>query len=360
MVLIVILLPALFALSALAINIAYMEAANTEIQIAADAAVRAAGRTYALTGDKSLALADAREAAARNPIGTYVLPIAAGDLEFGVSTRTDQVSGYEFTSSGAGKGNSVRLSTNSLSSGSAAGIDPVFPFFGSGFKIRPLRTATSTQGVIDIALVVDRSGSMAYASDELADYPPAPANAPPGWDFDDPCPPGARWLDLIAAVKTFRDELDQSPQEELLALSTYNHESATPVKLSTDYQVVIDELVSISTNFSAGGTAVGRGIHEGIGAVFDPNQSRDFASKVIVVMTDGVHNYGSSPYGAAETCANRGVTLFTVTFSDEADQALMQDLAERSGGQHFHAVTAAQLKQAFQDIARSLPTLLTQ
>ena len=72
MVLVVILLPALFALASFAINVAHMESLNTELQIATDAAVRAAGRAYADTGDKNIALAAAQTAASKNKIGNYV------------------------------------------------------------------------------------------------------------------------------------------------------------------------------------------------------------------------------------------------------------------------------------------------
>lgn len=359
MMLIAVLLPAIFALSALAINVAHMEAANTEIQIAVDAAARAAGRTFAVTGNRAQALAAAQEAATRNPVGNFVVPITAADLQFGNSDRDGEASSYTFSPVANG-GNAVRITTTSLNSGSSPGIPPLFPFFRNTFTVRPLRTATSTQSVIDVVLVVDRSGSMAYASSEQAVYPPVPASAPPGWDFGDPVPANARWLDLIAAVRTFTNELRQSPQEELLALSLYNHETTTPQTLTKDYALVIDRLNDVSLNFVAGGTAIGNGIFEGINAVNDPALSRSYAAKVLIVMTDGVQNFGSSPTGAAGSAARAGATVFTITFSDEAQQASMETVADIGGGQHFHATDATQLSNAFREIANQLPTLLTE
>ncbi|QDT04538.1 von Willebrand factor type A domain protein [Rubripirellula lacrimiformis] len=360
MVLVVVLLPVLFALSALAINIAYMESANTGVQVAVDAAARAAGRTYALTGDVDAALAAAQEAAARNPFGDFVVPIAASDLDIGSSVRHDISSPYVFTESGDGEAsNSLRLTTRMLASGNADAIDAVFPLFNNIFSVRPLRTAISTQGVIDIALVIDRSGSMAYASDEIAQYPPAPSAAPSGWDFGDACPPNARWLDLIASVATFNDELDQSPQQEHLALITYNHEARRHMYPQPDYDLVLDELNQISVQFDSGGTAIGSGIYHGVYAVANSYHARPHASKVVIVMTDGAQNYGSSPQGAAQYAARKGVTLFTVTFSDEAEIDAMEEVASLAGGEHFHAATADQLREAFRSIARRLPTMLT-
>jgi Ca-activated chloride channel family protein len=130
------------------------------------------------------------DVAARNPIGTKVLPLDASDFEFGVSTRNSISETYEFTA--ASTGNAVRLTTRSLSSGVGGDIDPVFPLLGSVIQFRPLRTATCTQLDLDIALVIDRSGSMAYAANELAAYPSNPMNPPAGWVFGDPVPPNAR------------------------------------------------------------------------------------------------------------------------------------------------------------------------
>ncbi len=356
MVLVAILLPVLFAIAAFAINVAHIESATTDIQIASDASVRAASRAYVLTGDKTLALAAAQDMARRNPIGDFVLPLQAGDLEFGVSNRYSANESYQFEPTG--DGNAVRLTTRTLAS-SGEGIDPVFPFFGSLFQIQPERSAVSTQGVIDVALVVDRSGSMAYSASEVAAYPPAPQSAPRGWDFGDPVPRNARWLDLIASVRVFTKELTDSPIEELLSLTVYDDRSKTPLQLSDQYQPIHDHLVSISRNFDAGGTNIGGGMLGGRRAVLNQARGRSYSSKVIVVMTDGVHNYGTHPMGAARTIAKSGITLFTITFSDEADQALMRKVANHCGGEHFHAVTAEQLKEAFRSIARRLPTILT-
>jgi len=357
MVLVAVLLPALFALSALAINIAHMESATTDIHIATDAAVRAAGREYVETGDKAKALAAAKDLAQRNMVGDFVVPINASDLDFGVSNRASSASGYVFSPSASG--NAVRLTTRSLATGSN-GIDPVFPFFGSAFQIRPERTAISTQGVIDVALVIDRSGSMAYSATEVAAYPPAPASAPAGWDFGDPVPRNARWLDMIASVQVFINELNGSPVEELLSLTVYDDEATLPLPLSKNYSAVRDHLVGLSSAYEAGGTNIGGGMLKGLDSLKDTTYSRSFATKVVVLMTDGVHNFGTSPESAAGRLANAGVTLFTITFSDEADQPLMERTAQRCGGQHFHAVTAVQLQNAFQAIARSMPTLLTE
>jgi len=358
MVLIAVLLPVLFGLAAFAINIAYMESLNTDVQVTIDAAARAAGREYVLTGSEAQALQAAQEAANENPVAGQVLKIQASDLQFGKSTRSSVDQPYEFTP--AQQGNAVRITSESLADGTGNTIPALFPIFGKTLNVRARRSATSTQSTFDIALVVDRSGSMAFAADEVSDPDVPPATAPALWDFGDPVPPNARWLDLMGAVKTFNSMLEDSPQNELLALATYSTYAGVELELTDDYKQITDVLSQISVNRVEGGTNIGDGIYAGRWAATDSANCRAYATKVIVLMTDGNHNYGSNPYWAAKQAAASGVFVFTITFSDEADQAAMQTVAENAGGKHFHASNASQLKEAFRDIARSLPSLITE
>ena len=356
MVIIAVILPVLLLLAAFAINVAHMESIRTEVQVVVDASVRAAGREYLVTRDKNKAHVAARDMANRNPINGFVVPISFSDLEYGVGTRSTVGAPYTFANTGSG--NAVRLSTNSFAD-SAVGIRSVFPFLSAG-SVKPRLTAVATQGVIDVALVVDRSGSMAYSAGEVAAYPPVPSAAPSGWDFGAPVPPNARWLDLVSSVDVFIDELNASPNEEHLSLTVYDQFPDTLTSLSDVYDPVKVELKNISNAYEKGGTNIGAGMLNGKDTLVSGAHGRTDATKVIIVMTDGVHNIGRGPLSAADEIAQSGVTMFTITFSDEADQATMKQAAERCGGQHFHAVNATQLRDVFKEIARSLPSLLTE
>jgi Mg-chelatase subunit ChlD len=359
LVMILILLPVLLSIAAYAVNLAHIESAHTEIRIANDVAAKAAGRVYSLTGDRDLALEAAQEAADNNPIfNEFVLPIEDSDLTIGSSTRPADADAYQFTPSF--QGNSVRIMTQSLADGDGNAIGTLLPIFGFQSDIRPLLTSISTQSDIDIALVIDRSGSMAYASNEIAEYPPAPAAAPAGWDFGAPVPPQSRWLDLVAAIDVFRNALNDSPQEEMVSLSVYNDESATLVELTDDYAQLSFPLDEISNQFDIGGTNIGDGMLRGLNTLTNADQARTDAAKVIIVLTDGVHNLGTSPFDAARISADRGVSVFTITFSDEAKQGDMETVADIAGGSHIHAVTGDALKQAFVDIVKQLPNVITE
>lgn len=355
MVLVAILLPILFLLSAFAINIAYTQLIRTELQIATDVSGRAAGRAYALTGSQAEAFNAANTLAQRNVVGGKPFVVTASDLEFGFAERTSLSNRYTFDAGQAP--NAVRLTSNSYSSGGL--IEAFLPGISPVSKVHAVKSAISTQVELDIALVIDRSGSMAYAADEVAAYPPVPSAAPAGWDFGDPVPPRARWLDTIAAVQVFLNEMNSTPQAERVALATYNDSTNIDVLATTDYSAIVSALNQYSLAFNSGGTNIGGGIEQGLNALGHLGTTRPWATKVVIVMTDGIHNIGTSPKSAANNAADQAVIVFTVTFSNEANQGLMQTVAAIGTGQHFHATNAAQLQEAFREIAKQLPTLLT-
>lgn len=361
-VLLVVMLPVLLILAAYVINIAYVEAVTADSQVVTDAAVRAAGRAYIQTGDRDAALAAARDAANRNPVAGKVVPINMNDLEFGTSVRSSLEESYNFVpvTSEEELGNSVRLTTRSLANAAKPVLTPLFPTMGTNIEIRPQRTAVSTQSTMDVALVIDRSGSMAYASDETPDPYVNPAAAPPDWTYGHPVPPNSRWLDLVASVNAFNGFLEDSPQWEKLSLATYSDNATPDCNLTHTYAQISNQLDAISYEFNGGGTNIGQGLQSGLSTLTNADHARPYAVRVMVLMTDGHHNTGTSPESMIWALKNSTVTLFTITFSDEADQGRMAYLAESCGGEHFHATDAAQLQEAFQLIAKRLPSLMTE
>ena len=106
-----------------------------------------------------------------------------------------------------------------------------------------------------------------------------------------------------------------------------------------------------------GWTKIHSGIENGIEIFDDPN-ARENATQVMVVMTDGHHNTGPEPILAAEEAAGEGIVIFTITFGDGADIARMQAVADETGGNHYHAPTAAQLQEVFQQVVTDSSNLV--
>lgn len=353
--LVCLLMPVLIVLAAFSINFAHMELVRTQAQIASDASVRAAGRTFALTGDLNAAKAIARNLAQRNSMNRR--PIALPDSAFtlGASTRTLTSTRFNFKPLNqlpAGtKPNSLKIDVSDNSQ------QHLFPNLGGQKTFTFARTAISTQVEVDIALVLDRSGSMAYAADETASGWFFPKAAPPGWAFGLAVPPRSRWLDLVAASDGFLNYLDQSFVDENVALATYGSTATIDRPMSKNYATIRQGIDVYTQKFPTGATNIADGITKG-GTLLA--SGRTFASKVMVVMTDGIRTAGPDPVPIATSLGKQGVIIYTVTFSNEADKTVMAKVAVAGSGKHFHATTGSNLQTVFENIARSIPTIITQ
>lgn len=349
-------LPMLIILAAFVVNFAYIELTRTQALIAADAATRAGGRTFSLTGDMVAARANARKAAQLNPVAGKALELKDSAFVLGASTRSKTTERFTF-SPNTTPANALKITvTRNAENGGA--VEHIFSNILEEKAFTFTRSSISTRVEVDIAFVVDRSGSMAYAADEVASLAYLPKSSPPGWFFGQAAPPNSRWRDLAAAAETFLDNLKTSAVDEQVALVTYGDSASIDRSMSSNYSSISAGISGYTKNFPSGRTNIGDGIVKAAAAL---KSGRPFASKVIVLMTDGIATPGLGPNPATEAkkLADQGVITFTVTFSAEAGQTAMQKVASDGMGMHFHAADAAVLSQVFEKVARSIPTVLT-
>jgi len=356
LILMVFIIPMLLIVAGFAINLSYMELARTDLQIASDSASRAACRTFGYTSNINAARSAAKKAATNNPVMGKVLTLHDKDIIFGTSSRPSPGSKYLFTPSSK-KINSVNIDFQSAASGS---IQLPIRIGVSNPNFAVAQRAIATQADVDIVLVVDRSGSMAYAVDEISSPTVLPKKAPKGWDFNGPVPPYARWTDAMDAIDIFLNDLSSGSQNATVGLATYSHYSTIDLNLTSNFADVSQVLKTYSNPFNAGGTNIGDGIYSGLtNILYSPNR-RSEAVPVMILLTDGIQNWGPSPTDAAYEAADTDVIIYTITFSDEAAQAPMIEIANIGKGKHYHAKDANTLQNAFKEIAGDLPVLLTQ
>jgi len=182
---------------------------------------------------------------------------------------------------------------------------------------------------------------------------------------------------MIKGVEAFLAVLEDTPQEELVSLVTFsnNVELEYDLQRSTDddglepfiplnYPNIRRELIEIDPR---GGTAIGDGLLQGLVPLFPGSNdassiARPFAAKTIVILTDGGNTAGTEPEDAvAQILQNEdATTIHTVTFTSGADRAAMEAVAAAGGGRNFHDDDGSNLVPIFEEIANTLPTILTE
>jgi Flp pilus assembly protein TadG len=345
-VIIAVALPVFVVLAAYMINVAYMELSRTELRLATDFAARAGARTLSRLGDTAQAEAVALDFASRNSVAGVPLELQATDLEFGSVVR-DGDGLYVFDAS-SDFPNAMRVNGNRGSSNSSIGL-----FFGNALKKKTFTVEIgSVAGQVDrdIAVVLDRSGSMASRS-ETGDRTT--------WQSGDPAPANSRWMKCVQGIDTFLNALSATPMDEMVSLVTYNQSPYFDFDLTLDYAPIPTAIDVYTQAYVEGMTGIGDGIEYGRQTLVERGLGRPWASKTIVVLTDGIHNAGTlTPAQAAALAAADGVVVHTITYGSDADQVQMQEVASIGNGKHWHAPNQTQLLKAFNEIAASAPTLL--
>ena len=360
LVLIAICLPLCIIMAAFAVNVAWMQLTRTELRTSTDAAARAGAKQLSLAQSTTVAKAAAKDAAKRNTVAGAPLLLADANIEFGNGAQPTPTSRFNFTPGGKTP-NAVRVTGTRVKGSPSGPVNMMLSKVLSTKQFEPTETATSTILDRDICLVVDRSGSMMWTLGKGSKLPSgAPDCGPPD--------PRSRWGALAVAIEAFLQQLDKTPQDERVGMSSYSSntkECGYTYKISQidsdlvgNYDNIRGVMKDLSSRPVKGNTAISAGIDEGI-KVLTGKAARPFAVKTMVVMTDGIHNQGPEPLLSAQNAAKQGIVIHTITFSDDADIKRMQDVAAATGGRHFHAPTAADLTKIFQEIAATLPVMLT-
>ncbi len=348
------------------IDIAYMQLVRSQLRAAADAAAKAGAITLTMSQSDKAAIQKAIDIAAQNVVAGEPMKLAASDVKVGKSTRQSNGS-WDFVA-GAMPYNAVRVNAERIK-GSTAG--PVRLLVGGMLGVHtfePSHVATASQVDQDVVLVLDRSGSMAWDMSGVDWKYPAPLTYPAAYCL----PPHAtlsRWAGAHAAVDAFLTAIESTPPIEQVAIVSFSSDStscgttvlaaSTDAKLNSDYTKARAAMTKLSDNPIPGGTNIGAGVDEAV-TVLKGKKARPFAQKTIIVMTDGHWTDGADPRDAAKRAAAEGITVHAITFSTDADEALMRDVAREGGGKHFHAPDAATLKKIYEEIAYTLPILLTE
>jgi Ca-activated chloride channel family protein len=211
---------------------------------------------------------------------------------------------------------------------------------------------------IAIGMVVDRSGSM-----EARDFVRGDTST--------------SRLDVVK--KIFRDfvhgggSFGEGRADDLIGLVTFARYADGLCPLTLDHGNLISILDDIETPVDQreDGTAVG----EGLALAVERLRRQEAASKIVILLTDGVNNAGEiEPLQAAELAAQHGIKVYTIgagytgfapypirradgrtslqRVPVEIDEVTLQQIAQRSGGRYFHATNEDGLREVIEEIGR--------
>jgi len=143
-------------------------------------------------------------------------------------------------------------------------------------------------------------------------------------------------------------ELNNSP-EFRVGLIAFSKDVYVVVNLTNDQNKLND---GISQLQPIADTALGDAILTATNE-FSTNARPD-AKKSILLMSDGVTTYGSSPQVAAGVARANGVSIFAVGYGSDADDLALSQIAGVTGGKSYTAATGQDLIETFSDIAENI------
>lgn len=176
----------------------------------------------------------------------------------------------------------------------------------------------------------------------------------------------------LEALKNVASEFVSRRSTDRLGLVIYAGEAYSPVPLTTDHRLLKEQLSSLRYDLLDQGTAIGMGLATAVNRL----QSSTAKSKVIILLTDGENNAGLiDPTQAADLAASTGIKVYTIGLGTNGvapmpvgydqnnqlvyrpqqvriDEALLERIAETTGGQYFRATDNESLDEIYAIIDR--------
>ena len=380
LVLVAVAIVILFAAAAFSVDLAYMFLVREQLQVATDAAAKAAVVALAQGSSSQQASNVAISYAGKNTVGGSALTITTGNVSLG---KVLYANGAWAFSSGGTPLIAAQV-TGSVSS-------PLFfaPVLGSKtFTTRNSSTAAFVRN--KWCLVFDRSGSMCFDMSGNDWYYPSPTGylygQYPGssWSPYYPDATNSRLGNLYTGATTFLDALTASPggtASNMVGMVTFASNANTDCTFTSNYSGISTQLHNyLTTNIwsdgiANGGTNLTAGLQAAIDMfTTDANTDKTLWNRVIIVFSDGQANQGYDPVSGQSydnsrnystptmvtQATNNNITIYTVGLLQGANNTTMQQLPAQTGGLFYYATSGPDLQDAFKKLAQTIPVILTQ
>ena len=174
--------------------------------------------------------------------------------------------------------------------------------------------------------------------------------------------------DRLSAAKDIVIEFISQRVSDRMGIVVFAGESYTQCPLTTDRATLINLMKEVQTDLIEDGTAIGNGLATAVARLKDS----DAKSRVVILLTDGVNNRGEiAPETAAEIAKTYGIRVYTIgvgakgeapypvqtpwgvqvqNMQVEIDEALLQKIAETTGGKYFRATDNTKLMEIYGEI----------
>jgi len=202
-------------------------------------------------------------------------------------------------------------------------------------------SSSTTEG-IDIVVALDISGSML-----AEDFKP----------------------NRLEAAKSDAIKFISGRPNDRIGLVVFAGESFTQCPLTTDHAVLINLINDVKSGMIEDGTALGVGLANAVSRLKESSA----ASKVVILMTDGVNNRGEiPPLTAADIAQALGIRVYTIgigtqgqapyPFTDafgnrhyqnvdvEIDENVLSQIASQTDGRYFRATSNKRLQEVYEQI----------
>ncbi|WP_426278871.1 VWA domain-containing protein [Chryseobacterium sp. S-02] len=177
--------------------------------------------------------------------------------------------------------------------------------------------------------------------------------------------------DRLTALKDIAIKFVEKRPNDRIGLVAYSGEAFTKVPVTSDHQVVIDELKNLNPMELQPGTAIG----EGLSVAVNHLKNSKAKTKIIILMTDGVNTIENAmpPQIAAELAKNNNIKVYSIgigtngyalmptqtdIFGDlvftetevKIDEPVLKDVAQMTGGKYFRATSNSGLAEVYDEI----------
>ena len=177
--------------------------------------------------------------------------------------------------------------------------------------------------------------------------------------------------DRLTALKRIAKKFVNQRPGDWIGLVAYSGEAFTKVPVTSDHNVVLDEIDNLNPLELQPGTAIG----EGLSVAVNHLRKSKAKSKIIILMTDGVNTIENAmpPQVGAQLAKSNGIKVYSIgigtngyalmpkrtdIFGDlvfdevevKIDEPVLREIAQTTGGKYFRATSNQSLEEVYNEI----------